>query len=196
MLTFFLSRESDLGTPTLPRRRAKAIPSLGFGDTARGLVKEPAHDDEHHESVDEGGEHLDAAVSEGVVVVRPVARHHVREKREKETRRVRHHVPGVADQRERIGPEAAHEFQKGEPERERHGETEDARLHLVGDVNVGAVALSVTREAVVLMRGGSGGFCHDDAGRKRKFRTLHSTDTEAKKQIKRGTATLANPSHF
>ena len=62
----------DHQTHSRDRHDGKAGDGFGRHDARDGLEEDPSHDAEHHETVNEGGKHLDAAVTKGVVVVRPL----------------------------------------------------------------------------------------------------------------------------
>ena len=152
---FFLSRESDQATPEIDHETGKgdhqdaAARNSGRRLNAlERLDKKPNDDAKHDETVHKGCNHFDAAVPEVVHFVGTLGGDAVGDERKKQACRVGHHVARIADKRERIGPDAAREFDGGEPEREEHRKSENRESCLLGGVRVDAVTLFVGVESL------------------------------------------------
>ena len=86
-----------------------------------GFIDDPAYDREQRHGVDEAGDHLEAQIAEGALGIgRTLAKAEGRIG-ERQRRRVGHHMPGVRQQGERAGDQAAHDLDdhEGEDQAER-----------------------------------------------------------------------------
>ena len=119
-------------SPAAPVASTSAPVTAGrLGEPADGLPDDPAAEEDEHDRVHERGEHLRPPPAEAALRRGRPLRDPGGAEREPERERVREHVGGVREQRERPGREPCDDLDPGEAEHERQRNRERALLSAV-----------------------------------------------------------------
>ena len=102
---------------------------LGRGEAVHGFDGDPDGEDEQRRGIHKCGEHSGALIAEGLGVGRGTALEVDGDEGEQQRERVRNVVPGLGDERERMGAESGDEGHDDIGQRQHQGEPQDV-LHL------------------------------------------------------------------